>query len=430
MKQLNVEAEWMALHALTCSPNPIVRGHLFAKLKSGHFKYEVTHPLFMAIAEIAVQTGSTPSIQTLYATPGVSPVAIQSLGGYASTHQPITTEEDAKHVLHILDSYRKARLVFETTSLTLSEMEGENADLEKVKQNTERLLLGLSESEDEAPLWHFGENGNSDDLFSRVMNTEREPGIMTGFKNFDDKSHGYKRGNFVALASHFKGGKSITAYRMGLNQYELGYNVLYLPFEMSDEETTERHLASISGVDSSKIRAGTCSTFELKEITRAYGEFNARSKVAKNRFSIQALPTLSPSALVARFKAFKYDVIYCDYVNLMEPTSSGSGKMSDPERILVGLTQLDDKTGDLRYSKALKEHCNNVWTWMYKEAERTTGVIEVSQMAARSWEPFTFRLKVDYARSMVSDAPDAGESMASDWNSEPKKMEGMFNDGW
>lgn len=448
MKQVNVDAEWMALHALTCSPNPAVRGYLFSRLKAGHFKYEVTHPLFTYIAEIAVRTGAVPSIQALFATPGLPQAALQSLGGYASSHQPVMTEDDARHIVNVLDIYRKTRLVYESTNLTVAELEGENADLDKIKQNTEKLLIGLGESEDDAKLWHFGEGSNSVELFTRVMSPEREPGIKTGFKTFDDKSGGFKRGNFVGIASHFKGGKSMVSYRMGLNQYEMGYNVLYLPLEMSDEETMERHLSSISGVEANKIRTGQCSTFEMKQITKAYQEFEQKKEKNRNRFSVQALPSITPTALLAQFRSFKYDVIYCDYINLMEPSATGRGKMNDAERlnvigremkqaasalgsVLVGLTQLDEGTGDLRYSKALKEHANNVWKWKYQEAERATGVITVEQMAARSWDPFPFNLKVDYARVSVVDAPEvSGAELAAEWNKEVNQMEGMFNNGW
>lgn len=447
MKQLDVNAEWMALVTLTCSPSAPVRSLLLGRLKSGHFKYEVTHPLFVTIADLAVKTGTVPSIQLLHTVPGVSTTALQALAGFASAYQPIHNEDDARQLLHVLDIYRRGRLLFDFVNTTQSELEGEVADFKKLKDGMEKLLVNFQDEQEESKLWHFGYGRNANELFLKATSKERTPGIKTGFKGFDDRALGFKPGNLVGMAAPYKSGKSMIAYNVALNQYRLGSNVLYIPLEMSDEEAFDRHLASIAKVEHEKIAKGLCSNAELKQMTRAYEAFNLDGEKRPNRFSMQALSTLSPAGLEARFKAFKYDVIYVDYLNLME--CPGQEKMSDPERlnvlgrllkplaarmnaVIVVLTQLDENSKDLRYSKALKEHANNVWKWTYTEEQRMSGIITVEQICARAWEPFSFNLRPNFAMSDVEDASDGAATnlmggLGDGVNQQPG---GMFPNGW
>lgn len=447
MKQVHVDAEWLALTTLACAENDAVRGLLLSSLTSGHFSYEVTHPLFVQISEIAAQTGAVPKFSILQAWPGVPSMALQSLGAYASQHRPYETEEEVSQLIKILDYYRKGRLVVAHANATLSEIEGEHPDMDKVKSSTEKLLLGLSDAADEAKLWNFGSESNSGELVHRVLSAEHVSGIKTGFGFFDDLSGGFRKGNFVALASHYKGGKSILALNMAINQARMGHKVLFIPLEMNDEETTERLLSCLSGVDSTKISRKLCSPVEIRTITRAFMDFETTMSRSGGKLSIHALSSATPSEISARYRAFHYDVIYLDYLKLMEP-SSGTHGSNEAQRlddigkevkrlagamqtVIVGLAQLDDKTEDLRYSKALKEHCNNVWTWVYKEAQRATGIIDVTQMAARSWEPKPFKLKVDYSITKVEDMPSDGASVTEDWNKDAD-MPQMFSGtgGW
>lgn len=441
MKGVHVPAELMALTAITCSPSDEVRGYLVSKLKSGHFAYEDTHPLYVFIMERYVQTGAIPSINMLASLPGVPQKGLTAVAAYASSNQPISNADDAVHIVNQLNQYRKARIVDVNILVTQSELQQEMADFDKIKQATEKTLLGLTDSEDDAPLWHFGEGSNSEPLFERVMDTERPTGIQTGFKNFDLLSGGFRRGNFNLIASHYKGGKSMVSYRMALNMYQLGYNVLYVPLEMTDEECFQRHMSSISGIECAKINKQTWTTFEAKAAMKAYADFEAKGRSKRNRFSIQGLSTITPSMVEARYKALKYDVIVLDYLNLME-LDQNSTRMSESEKlnnlgkslkqtasrmnvVLMGLTQLDEESGKIRYSRSFYEHCNNVWEWVYKDAERQTGIINVQQRAARSWEPFPFKLKVDYQRAMVEDAIDTGFVPTNEFSGDVG-MEDMF----
>ena len=444
MKRVEVNAEWMALVTLTCSPNTALKAQLLGKLRSGHFAYEVTQPLFVTIADMAVRTGSVPSIQVLQTTPGVSPVALQALCGVASSQQPISSEDDIRTLTHVLDTYRRGRLLFDFVNVTQSELEGEVADMKKIREKMETTLVSFQDEQEESKHWQMGLGRNTDELFMRATSRERPKGLKTGFHGFDSRAIGWKRGNLVGMAAPFKSGKSMIAYNVAINQYHLGYNVLYLPLEMSDEESFDRHLASIAKVEHQKIADGRCSNAELKQMTKAYEAYCAEGQTRQNRFDFQAMSTLSPSGLDPRYRAFKYDIIYVDYLNLMQ--CPGEERMGEPERlsklgrqlkamaasmnaVIVVLTQLDEGTKDLRYSKALKEHANNVWKWTFTEEERAQGLITVKQICARSWEPFDFTLRPQFAMSSVEDATGAAETINSFNNSSPAVAESMFT-GW
>ncbi len=444
MKQANINAEWMALITLTHGTNEEISSYMLSKLKLGHFGIDFTQPLFSTITTIAAKTGACPSFPILQVTPGINSIHLESLGQFASNNRPITSLPDAQQLIGLLDTFRKGRLVTATGNATLAEISGDIPDFDKVVKNTQAMLLGMADEEDDNPIWHFGKDGNAQELYNAVMLGEKAQGIPTGFKSFDSRTGGHKRGNFNGMASHYKGGKSLVAYNMGMEQYRLGYNVLFIPFEMKAEESMERHMASIAGVPYSSIQTKSLSTYELKQAFKSFMEFMELGEKNGNRFSVKSMSSSTPADIISRFKGFKYDVIYLDYLKLMEPSGdrkySGEAQRLDDmgsqlkkaatemNVVLWGLAQMDEETEKLRYSKALLEHANNVWQWKYKEAERATSMITVNQSAARSWEPFDFHLKTDFKHARVVEAAPEADRMLHDFNKE-MTMEGMFNGG-
>lgn len=437
MKQVHPIAEYKALTAILCSPSQEVRQFFVSKLKTGHFGYEGTGPVFVVVSDIIGRTGAIPDIQTLGILPNIPSSVYQNLAGFASTNQPIATVDDATLVLGLLDDYRKTRLIAAACMVTLSELENEVADFAKVRSQIEGLIMDLNTSDDNgSTMWHYGVNDNSQALYDMTMNRERKKGIPFGFAEVDKKTNGMRKGHFGCLASHYKGGKSFMGINMASRQYQAGYNVAFLPFEMDAVETSERHYAFISGIEIDKIKNGTCTVAELRHMQRAYDKFKAVGAENGNKFSLKSMSTATPAEIVSMFKGHQYDVIYCDYMKLMRP-SRETKNQNEADRLdniyseckraattldvaLVGLAQMDEKTGDMRYSRAINEHVNWLWKWEFKEAQKALGgVTEVSQVS-RSWEAFPFKIKMDLAIGTISEFTDDMEatSIVKDWNKE------------
>lgn len=415
---------------------------MLSHLKPQYFIYDVTNPLFLVIADLAARTGAPPSLQALTMVPGVPSTALQALGGYASQNRAIDTVEDATYVVNVLKTYHKNKLFTAFLMAAASKLEGDTANFDELRIDTEKVLIALSDMEDRSVLWHMGHGDNADKLVEMVL-SEKKPGIPTGISVFDEGSNGWRKKSLICLASHYKGGKSTIALNIAVNMYKAGYSVLYLPFEMDDVETSERMFACVSEIETKKISQGKCSPEELTRIRSAMNQFRSHGVQRGRRWSVQSASAVTPTQLVSEFRAYKYDAIFCDYMKLMQP-SGYSSRMGEAERldslyremkvaatqldtVLVGMAQVDDESGKARYSKSIYEHCNNYWSWQWKEAERTSGITEVSQIA-RSHEPFSFKIKVDMSRTKVYDMPPEYD-ITSQWNSNENLgagLEGMF----
>lgn len=101
------------------------------------------------------------------------------------------------------------------------------------------------------------------------------PGLTCGFLDLDGMTGGFSRGNLIIVAGRPSMGKSAIAIQMGYNiadKHRLP--VLIFSMEMSQEELVQRIIASESGVDSSRLRAGRVSVDEWERVQSAISAMN------------------------------------------------------------------------------------------------------------------------------------------------------------
>jgi len=111
-----------------------------------------------------------------------------------------------------------------------------------------------------------------------------------------------------------------------------------------------------------------------------------------------------------------YAVVVIDYLNLLiDPNNNDQEWLrlgnfardlkimtKEIDALVIAPTQMN-MDGEIRYSKAIKEHANTVWTWVYGEEEVGTHIITINQPAVRGWSPFKFQLKEDFERMSIKD---------------------------
>jgi hypothetical protein len=71
-------------------------------------------------------------------------------------------------------------------------------------------------------------------------------------------------------------------------------------------------------------------------------------------------------------------------------------------KIVIVLAQLSDE-GAIRYSKAIKDHANNMFAWTYTDQNKKSGIIDIIQQKARNQEAFDFQLQVDFSTMRMFD---------------------------
>jgi archaellum biogenesis ATPase FlaH len=316
-------------------------------------------------------------------------------------------DHEVEAVIDSLTRYRNVRLLhnaFVEASASL-----QTVQIEEAVSTVEKALMQVKTTKDDC-MHHFGEGSNVEKIIDNIL-TDKEPDLIkTGWTEFDTRSGGWRRGNLIILAAAPASGKSVASLQLAINQYRMGHNVCLLSLEMDEEECTERLLSNISGLEYSKIRLHSLSLNQRSKLLTAYREFEDLGAARKNRLSILTPKQgTSMSSLIAMIKPMGYDIVYVDYLNLLNDIDDEKQWLglanacreakiaaNDLNLVMVLLTQFDADKQKIRYSGGIKEHANYVWTWARTEETIKTRLIDVNQEKARNSTPFTFTLQEDF----------------------------------
>jgi len=75
-------------------------------------------------------------------------------------------------------------------------------------------------------------------------NPKAEFGVRTGYKKLDNYLRGYRKGNLIIVASRPSQGKTTFVINQIINMLNMGKNIMFLSFEMDEEEVTEVFLSN------------------------------------------------------------------------------------------------------------------------------------------------------------------------------------------
>ena len=98
-----------------------------------------------------------------------------------------------------------------------------------------------------------------DDVEARLQRMmEETPVISTGWKEVDELLFGgISRKELLLVSANSGGGKSITLANLGFNQAALGYNVLYISLELSEDVVAQRFDTMYTGISRRDWKAHT-----------------------------------------------------------------------------------------------------------------------------------------------------------------------------
>jgi len=419
MKIIRPKAEEKAILSILQGSSK-VKTELLGTLSADHFGYTPMHAAFRAIERMLVTSAlDLPSMETFLSHPDLDQESVAILG--SPTVSPIRNVDDAKRLVHMLDHYRIVRTYYTFSSNTLKRMEEEDKiNLTELTDDMEECLSTMRSDVGEVPLYHVGrgvKDEEADVLMTEVFDNKPVKLIASTFNNFDSRTGGFGTTDLFIPASHKKGGKSIMTLNMAANIHMNGHDVIYIPLEMNKQETAERIISMLSGVEHTKIRTKSTTAMEYSKMGKTWKRFKLRGRKKKNRFTVWPTSHTSVSHLRIKLKPFRYNVIVIDYINLLDHPNSHKmqdwQKLNDLARelklmakdlnaLVIAPTQMNED-GSLRYARGLAEHANTVWTWKYGEEEKGTHILAIDQPAVRGWAPFKFFLMEDFSRMKVVD---------------------------
>lgn len=222
------------------------------------------------------------------------------------------------------------------------------------------------------------------------------------------------------------------ALQLAQNMSEIGLeDVAYVPLEMDEDETMERILSNKAGVKLSKIKQKKTSEKEDKRIARAYKNHAKKLKKNKTRLTIFAPEEdVSIDEVLLLLKPYGFRVIIVDYLTLLKGTDGDEMSEKQWQKIgqigrkckiwakandaIVILVAQVDEEGRLRYSRALKEHANILWTWPVNKETRENKVMKISTEKARNLVMVDFDLGYDDELFQVFDVSKHNDKDSKD----------------
>lgn len=365
----------------------------------------------------------------------------------ASDESPARGMKGFERLVEPLIQYRKLRTIMQVGRSIAKDLDGNEEDFDVdtyLLQIADKLNQAKGGSVKERVHSFGGKNSNALKLAKRVLNAPTEVLHKTGYKAYDDKNAGLPTTGVFIMGASTSGGKSVTsmnlAHRMAMAN---GIHCLKITLEMTEEQEMNRMLAMISGVDFRKIKQNKLTKKEKKAVYAAaklYDKQLSKKSGARNSF-VSPDRGMTIDDVLYMATAYNAEVTVLDYVGLLEGVDDGDqwknlggvvrrAKVHSQQtgRLIIILVQTDSDTGKIRYSQAMKEHADVVWTWNYSDPEiRETGVLPIQVIKARDGELFELPLKEMFSKMQVLDGDgEVKELSPEDNKSQFRKGGGKF----
>ncbi len=324
--------------------------------------------------------------------------------------------EDIDHVLSVseqLTDYRRQRQMAELSVDIQKGLQQEQIDINKIMDTvSDALVSARTAANSESQFVHMGVKSNFKQTMLSMLEGQETRFIETGIAAYDRKSMGWPRGSLVGLGSDSGGGKSTMARQISLYQAGVGRRTAMGTLEMTHEESMQRDISDIADVNMNDLldpRNRLTSDQRRRLMDDVYDRDDKIYKAGGLRTTFVPKTDVGMEEMLFLLKPYNYDVIFVDYVGLLKGMTSDDKqwlKLGNATRIakqfavsnnmVVCIVMQVSAEGLVRYSQAMKDHCNILWTWANDDRAKETGVVEVRQQKSRNSEGFTFYLRKDF----------------------------------
>lgn len=446
MKLLSPTSEMRAIYSV-CEADQIIQHTLLAGINDHTFYSETAREAYQRIKKQLESRSSIPSYTDLCDDPVLTDDVKEDIRDALKRAKKsrVKTKAEAHNLLKGLNEFAKHRILLKTAEAVLNDYQNDKApDPESV---ADLFLKASADSKSQRlktrELIEFGGKGSYEDLIHDILDGDKPDIVPTGLNGFDDINGGFYLGSLVVLAATSGGGKSLVANAMALNMARFGYDSVMVPLEMTEKETMGRTIANLAQVPVTDVLNQRLTKAQKKKVKKATNKFHKILKDKGSRYTIwEPEEDVTMDEILSYLLPYGHQVVFIDYISLLKGVDGDDswqqlGKVArtgkvwakQNNKILVILAQLG-KDGDLRYSKAIAEHANNMFAWMVTDEDRDTGILDIRQPKARNHDPAPFSQGVDWATMSVHavDEDRLNEMESKAGNKKRKKLKAGTDD--
>lgn len=424
----------LEIKALRTVTNPeIKKAHrvsMLGRLTPDLFSSEVTKKAYKRISKLLESRSMILDWEDLLEDPNLNVDYRDELR--SAEEAPAKGMKGFERILDPLLKYRKRRTIMNVGRSIAKDLEGEEDDFDEddyLLKLADHLNQAKGGSVNERVHSFGGKKSNALKLAKKVLNSPSEVLYKTGYVEYDSRNAGLPTTGVFILGASTSGGKSVFSMNLADRMARAnGIHCLKITLEMTEEQEMNRMLAMISGVDFWKIKQNKLTKKEKKAVLKAakiYDE-SLRKSGARNSF-VSPDRGMSIDDVLYMATAYNAEVTVLDYVGLLEGVDDGDqwknlgsvvrrAKVHAQQsgKLIIILVQIDSDTGKIRYSQAMKEHADVVWTWNYSDPEiRETHVLPIQVIKARDGELFDLPLREAFEKMQVLDGEGATATFSS-----------------
>ena len=245
--------------------------------------------------------------------------------------EPLTLYVDS-----VRDRYLKRKLWDGLGNLNASDF---NEGTDQGQRLYEELAELLIQTRTEVPV------GQDDDLFATTwdylkptLDHRRQFGALqgapTGFNSIDTTTRGLQKEQLVTLIGLPKSGKSSVLLKIALNLSMSGRRILFVTFEMSNDEQRDRTASLLSGVSLTNILTGQLLPAEMKTLEDSFTKLKGLEGFFTLVYDRSSMTTLT--GVQAKIREYSPDAVFIDGVYMMDDEN---GEPPGSPRALTNLTR-------------------------------------------------------------------------------------------
>ena len=289
------EAEKALLGAIVLQPKKIFEA-IESRLSPEDFYFPKHQAIFRAMLDVQARNLPIDPIQLSAELKGKS--EIDSCMGLVTLAEECYRLESSSNYAKIVREKAIFRQFFETFR-SLSKQALESTDLEQFIRVAQAAFL------DSMPE-RLQRDGKSlvDSMGEYMLRVEAmgagkaELGFMTGFRDFDALTKGFRKGQLIIMAGRPGTGKSALSTSIVLNRLRMeeASSIFIFSLEMTEDEIAERAFAGLARIDGDVLKGGNLQPKHWSSLTSAHELASKNSKVTICWLPILPLPRSLQSA--------------------------------------------------------------------------------------------------------------------------------------
>jgi len=261
----------------------------------------------------------------------------ESIGGAAYIAElggVVPTAAHAEYYAKIVADKAVLRSLIHAGTDILHDAYDPTADTREMLSKAEEKVFGILEARGGGEISMISEvlQQSLDRLDARMDQHHAAGGLETGFDDFDQLTGGLQNSELIILAARPSMGK--TAMAMNIAEHaamKVQIPVLFVSLEMSAIELGDRLLCSVAEVNGQRLRNGTITTDERRQLVQSAAE------ISQAPLYIDDSPSRTMAEIAANARRLKrrdgLGLIVIDYLQLIDPDNSRDPRQEQVAKI-------------------------------------------------------------------------------------------------